>query len=220
MSPPLSTYAERVWYAYQCLPRAKGKGRRHGLPTYRSLENDPKRNPDPTKPALATWSKLFSGERTDPRTETKKLIADTLGVDRAWLELGIGTPPQLTAPYRPMPLDETLAEHDPSEWARKYDAIGGPSGPPNNFQVAVLFLGSALTTKTVEAGAARAQGREHEMTPLGWARVLTEIQGRPTKRKKTGTSIARDLPAAGIGELFDELKARLDAQDRDARKVG
>lgn len=190
MSYPLETLAERAWYAYLCLPR---DGKRP--PAMSSLENrvDKKTGRQMGRadgPAPATFAKLFKGERDEPRRATREAIARVLNVAWSWLEDGIGDPPKLTGPYREMPRDESLREHHPEEWAKKYAAIGGPNAQPNNFQIAVLFYGSSLTSAAIEEVAKSATGRENDLLPIGWGKLLSEAQSRlvPDKKPKTGAA--------------------------------
>jgi len=168
MNIPLSTFADRAWYAYQCLPRGKnGK-----LPSLLKVMGPEKR---------LLLARLFNGERSDPRQETRAIIAEALKVPRAWLDLGEGEPPKLTGPYKAMPRDQKMREQDPGEWIKKYEAIGGiPTATPNNFQIAVLCFGSILDSKTIEAVAIEARNRENSEEPLYWAERLRLAQIRLT----------------------------------------
>lgn len=186
MSYPLETFAERAWFAYLALPRV-GK---HPI-AMSKLENriDKKTGRQMGRadgPSPATFNKLFDGSRVEPRKDTREAIARVLGVSLQWLDYGMGDPPRLNYPYTPMKRDESLREHDPAEWARKYAAIGGVEAAPNNFQIAVLFLGSTLTGEAIEEVAAKARGRESDLTSIGWAKLLNEAQAKraPAAKKK------------------------------------
>jgi transcriptional regulator with XRE-family HTH domain len=143
-------------------------------------------------PAPATFAKLFKGERVEPKRATREAIARVLGVSLRWLDDGEGEPPKLTAPYREMPRDESLREHDPAEWAAKYAAIGGPAAmtSTNPFQRAVIGYGSTLETETIIRVAERARGHEHELTEIGWMRELAKEQAASTD----ATSAAKPKP--------------------------
>ena len=90
----LATLADRVWFAYHCLPRdAKGNP-----PSYVSLER-------PWKLPNGTLSRVVYAERKDLRGMTLGLIAKALNVKLDWLMNGgrvdrpvpTGTvPPRLT----------------------------------------------------------------------------------------------------------------------------
>ena len=171
MQIPLANFGERAWYAYQCLPRQP--------------------NGDPPsmmavigKVHRQKLSKIFRGEVTDPEETTRKLVAEVLHVSRGWLDHGVGDPPALTGPYLEMPRDANLLKHDPEEWARKYDAIGGvPTATPNNFQIAVLFYHADLDRRAIEDVAKEARGRENARSPKEWASLLLAAQYRLTGRK-------------------------------------
>ena len=168
MKIPMDTFAERAWYAYQCLPRGRG-GK---PPSIDSLLGRPRR---------AMLTRLFTGERTDPRQETRKILAEVLKVPREWLDYGKGDPPALTGPYQPLRLDESLRDHDPDEWARKYEAIGGvPTATPNNFQIAVLFFRKVLSPAAITEVANDAHGQWDSQEPIEWARRLHLAQIRAT----------------------------------------
>lgn len=189
MSYPLDTFAERVWYAYQCLPRPKGK-----LPSKESLENyvDPKTGLQRGRddgPSFGTFSKLFKGNKVEPRPETRAKIANVLGVDVRWLDYRDGTQPRLTGPYRRMRKDESLAEYDLGEQVKKYDAIGGVDGQSNHFRTAVLFYKSVLDLRAIEDVAKAANGRENGEEPIEWARQL-----RLAQIKHTGKGFDLALP--------------------------
>ena len=82
----METLADRVWYAYHCLPRT---GRFKKPPSYRSVE---------MKVGLTngTLSRIFSGERERPEPETLVALAKVLGVTLDWLLTGKGAGPTTT----------------------------------------------------------------------------------------------------------------------------
>lgn len=85
------TLADRAWLAWHSLPRDekgeppgwKGLEAEHGVPG-------------------ATFSKVFSGKRTEPRSSTVEAMARALRVSPEWLQFGRGQPPQPTEPV-PVP---------------------------------------------------------------------------------------------------------------------
>lgn len=91
----LDTLAERAWLAWHSLPRGpkgdppgwKGLEAEHGVPG-------------------ATFSKMFSGKRAEPRGTTVAAMARALHVDAAWLQFGQGEPPKPTGPVPPPPWQE------------------------------------------------------------------------------------------------------------------
>ena len=168
MQIPLETFAQRAWYAYQCLPRDE-RGR---PPTLGEVVGNERRS---------MLSKFFKGHRSDPRQDTRVWMAEALKVPRAWLDYGEGVPPKLTGPYRRMPIDKSVKEEDPEEWVKKYEAIGGvPKGIPNNFQIAVLFFRERLDTRVMAEVAREAHGQEDTKTPEEWGRRLRTAQVRIT----------------------------------------
>ena len=167
---PLVTFADRAWYAYQCLPRGK-----NGKPPSLLKAMGPEKS--------LLLARLFNGERSVPREETRALIAAALRVPRAWLDLADGEAPKLSAPYKPMVRDQKMREQDPGEWIKKYKAIGGvPGEAPNNFQRAVLFYGSRVSADAIEEVANEARGREDSRPMIEWAKRLTLSQIRDSGR--------------------------------------
>lgn len=192
MAIPLDTFAERAWFAYLC-KRAGGKL------AYKTLETkSEKGDPPDGLPPKATFSKLFKGDRAEPREAARIAIARVLGVEREWLELGKGAAPVLTVPYVPMPKNEEHDEHDPTEWVRKYKALESVSA---KFQAAVMQLGSSIDADVIERVAAEARQRETDLETLGWmARLIDEQQKKaaaaapaPKKRQKALAAPARKV---------------------------
>jgi hypothetical protein len=90
--PLLPTLADRVWFAYNCLPRdAKGNP-----PSYVSLER-------PLKLPNGTFSRLISRTREDPRGTTLDAIAKTLHLSLDWLLHGGDDGPVPTGIVPPRP---------------------------------------------------------------------------------------------------------------------
>lgn len=76
------TLADRVWYAWQCLPHDE-----HGcLPAWRSLERE-------RGLANATFHRLITGETARPSADSLLAVADALRTDAAWLLHEIGDAP-------------------------------------------------------------------------------------------------------------------------------
>lgn len=77
----IGTFARRVWFAYNCLPRENGS-----LPLQRYLERDhglPR----------GLFNKIFTGERQEPRTTTLRRLGEALRVHDRWLSHGDGDGP-------------------------------------------------------------------------------------------------------------------------------
>lgn len=84
-APKLDTLAERVWYAWHCLPRAAyGKP-----PSWRGLEHDHSLPP-------GVFSALMAGHRHSVEVATGLRMAAALRVGVAWLLFGEGEAPKLT----------------------------------------------------------------------------------------------------------------------------
>lgn len=166
--PELSTFADRVIWAWNSLPRKKGRPpawklleREHGVP-------------------LATFSKLFSGERSTVTLATLPRLAEALQVKEEWLTRREGPDPVPTGTIIGRGEDR-YGDIDPSAWVRKYSAIGAiPPGGPNPFQVAALYLGSDVDADIIEELAAEARGREDTRTAQGWG---AELKRRQDARK-------------------------------------
>ncbi len=114
----LKTIADRVWYAWHCLPRKKN-GR---LPSRRSLEQQQGISP-------ATLSKLMAGERVNVRVETIDKVAKALRVTPEWLMSGRGAGPaaHYPVPARPMAgadFKEAEAERKRSFQEQAVDHVG------------------------------------------------------------------------------------------------
>lgn len=90
----LPTLADRVWFAYHCLPRDHDGT----LPSYRSLE-------DAYGLSQATFSKTVTGVRTQHARGTLPKMAEALRVTTKWLDEGKGRGPTLplgiSVPPRP-----------------------------------------------------------------------------------------------------------------------
>ena len=153
---PLGTFAERAWYAYHCLPR----GRRGKPPSIDSLLGRPRR---------AMLTRLFRGERTDPRHATREILAEVLKVPPECLDYGKGDPPTLTGPYK-CNIDLCLDKN--ADWARRFEAIGVEEDSVNNFALAALWYRERLSTAAIEEVAAQAKGQENRVTREEWARRL------------------------------------------------
>jgi hypothetical protein len=161
---PLETFAERVWYAYQCLPR----GRDGKLPSIDSLLGRPRR---------AMLTRLFSGERSNSRPETRMILAEVLNVPLEWLDSGKGDPPRLTGPYR---CNLGVCQDRDADYVRRFIAIGVDEDSVNNFVLAVLWLREKLDTRAIEEVALQAKGRENLVTREEWAHQLRLAQIRIT----------------------------------------
>lgn len=90
--PLLPTLADRVWFAYHCLPRdARGNP-----PSYVSLEQS-------CKLPNATFSRVISGEREEPRGTTLDKISAALNCKLEWLMRGGDEGPVPTGIVPPRP---------------------------------------------------------------------------------------------------------------------
>jgi len=91
LSSPMKTLADRIWYAYHCLPRT---GRMRKPPTRRSLE---------IKYGLSNGmlGRLLAGERQHPEPETLVALSKMFGVSLDWLMTGDGVAPVATEPVPP-----------------------------------------------------------------------------------------------------------------------
>lgn len=168
---PLESLNDRVWYAWNCLPRIdRGKP-----PSWKSLEKK-------FEISGATFSKLVSGERSTVDADTLTKLARALEVTVAWLASGEGEPPKPTGPIKPR--QSRFEELDPMTWVAKYESIGGVMiERPNPFQIAALYHGGEVDKDIIEAVAVEARGREDTRTKVGWGRELLERQHRRDAQK-------------------------------------
>ena len=174
---PLNTYRERVWYAYHCLPRTRGR-----LPGLVSLGE---------RRGAKVLADVFHGRRDAPSKKIRAWIADVLEVSQDWLDRGEGEPPTLTGRYKAIPeLDPEIIAQDPSEWARRWNALGPMIGrKSNNFQAAALSIRGYIRTEILEQVGVEARGRENSKTIVEWARHI-----RLAQIKATGTGWELTLP--------------------------
>ncbi len=87
----MNSLADRVWFAYHCLPRT---GKQQKPPSYRSIESQ-------AGLAGGTFSRLFTGERQNPEPETLVGLGRALGVSLDWLLTGNGNAPTPPGPVPP-----------------------------------------------------------------------------------------------------------------------
>lgn len=182
------TLNDRVWYAFHCLQRVRGKP---PAATAVEAQHDISRG---------TLSRLFKGDRKTVDNETLAKLATALNVTTDWLSRGIGERPKLTGAIRPR--DERYEELDPSTWVEKSIAAGGLTIPTNNFQAAVATLFNELSVETIRAVAAEAVGHENERPAHHWGARLHEVEraSRSASRsddeapKKRATTKKRDEP--------------------------
>jgi hypothetical protein len=179
--PTLTTLGDRVWWAWNALPRKAGKP-----PTWKSLERD-------FKIPLASFSKLVKNDRRSVDSETLPKLAAALHVSEAWLVRRDGPDPKPTGAL----LGREEGHSDVLDaLVRKHAVAGGLGGEkPNPFQVAVLYHGSAIDADVIEAVANEARGREESRTALGWGRVLVERQ-RAKNEAKQAAKAAKKKPKA------------------------
>lgn len=192
--PDLPNLGDRVWWAWNCLPRDKGR-----LPPWKGLEREHGISP-------ATFSKLISGERSTVGIDTLPKLAAALRVSEQWLMRREGQDPTPSGPLIGRGEDR-YANHDPGAWVRKYNAIGPVDhGRPNPFQVAAMYHGAELDADVVEAVAAEARGDEGRLTAIGWGRLLLErqaakrealAQAKAAKRKHKAEPAPAKRRAAG-----------------------
>lgn len=103
--PLLPSLADRVWFAYHCLPRDE-KG---NLPSYVSVER-------PWKLPNNTLSRVISTERKDLRGKTLDLIAKALNVSIEWLMNGGDDGPVPTGIVPPRPGMAWKCYRDLPDW--------------------------------------------------------------------------------------------------------
>jgi hypothetical protein len=126
----MQTFAERAWYAYQCLPRDP-----RGRPlSYRSLEI----RYDLPRSSL---SRLFSGAHGSVDASNVPRLARALGVSVEWLISGHGAPPTAAGPVLPLSStkESVQPEHDEDE------GTPGPLPLRSLVEEANQRIGNALT---------------------------------------------------------------------------
>lgn len=158
--PTLTTLGDRVWWAWNALPRKGGKP-----PTWKSLERD-------FGIPLASFSKLVKNDRRSVDSATLPKLAAALRVSEAWLVRRDGPDPTPTGAL----LGRDEGHGDVLDALVRKHAVAGSGEKPNAFQVAVLYHGSAIDADVIETVANEARGREESRTALGWGRVLVERQ--------------------------------------------
>src|SRR5687768_3132483 len=136
---PLDSLADRVWYAWHCLPRDK----RGHPPSWKSLELKYDISP-------ATFSKLCNESRRSVDMETWPKLEEALRVPAAWLIKGEGKPPMPTGPIPDRRARYGIRDGI-NDGVQRYDALGRVTfvGPVNNFEVAVSYLRHELDTEDI-----------------------------------------------------------------------
>lgn len=171
MSPMAEeTLNDRVWYAFHCLPRVRGKP-----PAATAVE---------TEHAISrgTLSRLFKGDKKTVDSSTLVKLSKALGVTMEWLTSGVGERPKLTGAMRPR--DERHAELDPSTWVAKSIAAGGLTIPTNNFQAAVATLFNQISVETIRIVGEEAIGHENERPAHHWGGRLHEVELAQSGRER------------------------------------
>lgn len=183
--PPLETLGDRVWWAWNCLPRERGKP-----PAWKKLEAE-------HKISAATFSKLVDGSRSTVDLDTLTKLATALNVSEDWLRKkpNAGPDPMPTGSLQGRKEDNRYAGLDPFATVRKYAAIGGyDPKSPNPFQVAALYHGTTVDADIIEAVANDARGREGTRTAIGWGRELLERQNARNAAKPKKKPRAKPEP--------------------------
>lgn len=128
LMPLLPTLADRVWFAYHCLPRdSKGTP-----PSYVSVER-------PWKLPNNTLSRIISSERKDLRGKTLGLIAKALNVKLEWLMNGGEDGPLPTGIVPPRPGTSWQRYRDLPDWDSVVETcrrMARPKCPPEAFDAA------------------------------------------------------------------------------------
>lgn len=101
----LPTLADRVWFAYHCLPRdAKGR-----LPSWRQLELN-------YKLPQAFFSRLVSGERSNPTHDNFTSMCVALRCKQQWMDRGGDDGPVPTGIVPPRPGTDWIRHADLPYW--------------------------------------------------------------------------------------------------------
>lgn len=133
----MKTLADRVWYAYHCLPRT---GRLRKPPSKRSLE---------IRYGLSNGmlGRLMAGERQHPEPETLVALAKMFGVTMEWLVTGEGTAPESREPVPPrVPyLLSDDEERDPSDAMSKATTLLWMAAQEKPDASALELLSTALS---------------------------------------------------------------------------
>lgn len=116
--------ADRVWFAWWCLPRT---GRGGNPPAWKALERD-------NGISGGTFSRLINDGQAWVSEETAGKLAKALGVRREWLLSGIGEPPVPPGPIparpsagTPPPSSSPIAAPATSEIRLRNDGVQLPS---------------------------------------------------------------------------------------------
>lgn len=149
----LPTLADRVWFAYHCLPRDEaGKP-----PSWRQLE-------ETSSLPAATFSRTVSGQRTEHRRGNFEKLALVLQVSQHWLDHGGDDGPVPTGPVPPRPGMLWTCHGALPGWkesvVRACEVDGGPPVPAAAFRagadMVVLRLVDLVTPELATACAAYA----------------------------------------------------------------
>ncbi len=112
----MNSLAERVWFAFNCLPREKG--------------TLPKPKPWEARHGLSNGQLLKICTGTEPSASTLAKLATALGVTTDWLVYGTGQPPRMVAAfielsvYRGQEEKESSRQEDDAKGKAATKAIG------------------------------------------------------------------------------------------------
>lgn len=136
--PTPSTLADRVWFAYQCLPRDP----RGNLPSWRELEVA-------HKLPNATFHRIVNGGRTEISWRTGEKIAAALRTSEQWLKHGGDNGPVPTGPVPPRPGVAWTRHGDLPGW-KEAEAMAR-SEVPQRVPGAAYFAGAdAVVTRPID----------------------------------------------------------------------
>ncbi len=171
MKPILKTLGDRVWWAWNCLPR-----RADGKPDdYLSIERE-------HGISNGTISQLIKGDRVDVRGATLAKLSAALRVSPAWLLERHGPDPRLTG--------EPIGR----ETERKALGLSGSGEMAKvnltNLSRALIFLEGEVSDEVARAVMTEADGREDDRTPREWVAI---IEDKERARTSSGGSDTRRL---------------------------
>jgi len=141
----LRNLGDRIWYAWHCLPRARGRTPRkehferdHGLP--RGLLGD-----------------LFSGARQYVSDDVLRKLAEALRVTPEWLRTGEGALPTLTGMVKSREVKYPMLDVATVEAALSVEAEAAAGSPLSNFARAALRIGDRISRRAVAIARERAR---------------------------------------------------------------